>query len=92
MFFKWATTKGRPGSADLPFRGLGKKKASSKLAKGCQTIVIIELSLFCEVSSWQMDVLLKCVLARTTEFTNLYNLKGGIFAYAREVDNSLPTY
>ena len=25
-------------------------------------------------------------------FTNLYNLKGGIFAYAAEVDNSLPTY
>ena len=25
-------------------------------------------------------------------FTNLYNLKGGIFGYAREVDNSIPTY
>jgi rhodanese-related sulfurtransferase len=25
-------------------------------------------------------------------FTNLYNLKGGINAYAREIDNSLPTY
>jgi len=25
-------------------------------------------------------------------FTNLYNLKGGIFGYAREVDNTLPTY
>jgi len=25
-------------------------------------------------------------------FTNLYNLKGGILAYVREVDNSLPTY
>ena len=25
-------------------------------------------------------------------FTNLYNLKGGINAYAREVDQSLPTY
>ncbi|MCS6822040.1 MAG: rhodanese-like domain-containing protein [Microscillaceae bacterium] len=25
-------------------------------------------------------------------FDNLYNLKGGILAYAREVDNSIPTY
>jgi rhodanese-related sulfurtransferase len=25
-------------------------------------------------------------------FTNLYNLKGGIFGYAREVDNNIPTY
>lgn len=25
-------------------------------------------------------------------FTNLYNLKGGIFGYAAEVDNSLPRY
>jgi len=25
-------------------------------------------------------------------FENLYNLKGGITAYAREIDNSLPTY
>jgi rhodanese-related sulfurtransferase len=25
-------------------------------------------------------------------FTNLYNLKGGILAYAREIDQSLPTY
>ena len=25
-------------------------------------------------------------------FTNLYNLKGGILAYAREVDTTLPTY
>jgi rhodanese-related sulfurtransferase len=25
-------------------------------------------------------------------FTNLYNLKGGILAYARDVDDSLPTY
>jgi rhodanese-related sulfurtransferase len=25
-------------------------------------------------------------------FTNLMNLKGGILAYAREIDNSLPTY
>ncbi len=25
-------------------------------------------------------------------FTNLYNLKGGILAYAREIDDSLPTY
>ena len=25
-------------------------------------------------------------------FTNLYNLKGGIFAYANEVDNSIPRY
>ena len=25
-------------------------------------------------------------------FTNLYNLKGGIIAYAREIDHSLPTY
>lgn len=25
-------------------------------------------------------------------FTNLYNLKGGILAYAREIDQSLPAY
>jgi rhodanese-related sulfurtransferase len=25
-------------------------------------------------------------------FTNLFNLKGGILAYAREADNSLPSY
>lgn len=25
-------------------------------------------------------------------FTNLYNLKGGILAYAREIDPSIPTY
>ncbi|MEO8087559.1 MAG: rhodanese-like domain-containing protein [Bacteroidota bacterium] len=25
-------------------------------------------------------------------FTNLYNLKGGILAYAREIDNSIDTY
>ena len=25
-------------------------------------------------------------------FTNLYNLKGGILAYASEIDQSLPTY
>lgn len=25
-------------------------------------------------------------------FTNLYNLKGGILAYAKEIDQSLPTY
>ena len=25
-------------------------------------------------------------------FTNLFNLKGGILAYAREVDNSLPSH
>jgi rhodanese-related sulfurtransferase len=25
-------------------------------------------------------------------FNNLYNLKGGILAYAKEVDNSLPVY
>jgi rhodanese-related sulfurtransferase len=25
-------------------------------------------------------------------FTNLFNLKGGILAYAKEVDNSLPVY
>lgn len=25
-------------------------------------------------------------------FTNLFNLKGGLIAYALEVDNSLPTY
>jgi adenylyltransferase/sulfurtransferase len=25
-------------------------------------------------------------------FDNLYNLKGGILAYAREIDNSIPTY
>ncbi len=31
-------------------------------------------------------------LERRHGFTNLYNLKGGILAYAREVDNSLPTY
>lgn len=26
------------------------------------------------------------------QFTNLYNLKGGILAYAREIDSSLATY
>ena len=25
-------------------------------------------------------------------YTNLFNLKGGIIAYAREIDSSLPTY
>jgi adenylyltransferase/sulfurtransferase len=25
-------------------------------------------------------------------FTNLYNLKGGILAWAKEIDNSMPTY
>jgi rhodanese-related sulfurtransferase len=31
-------------------------------------------------------------LERQYGFTNLFNLKGGIIAYAREVDNSLQTY
>ena len=31
-------------------------------------------------------------LEKRLGFTNLYNLKGGIIAYAREVDNSLPVY
>jgi adenylyltransferase/sulfurtransferase len=25
-------------------------------------------------------------------FTNLYNLKGGILAWAKEIDTSMPTY
>jgi len=32
------------------------------------------------------------VLENQFGFTNLYNLKGGILAYAREIDNSLNTY
>jgi rhodanese-related sulfurtransferase len=31
-------------------------------------------------------------LERRHGFTNLYNLTGGILAYAREIDNSLETY
>ncbi len=31
-------------------------------------------------------------LEKTHGFTNLYNLKGGILAYAKEVDSSLATY
>lgn len=31
-------------------------------------------------------------LERRFGFTNLYNLKGGILAYAREVDHTIPTY
>ncbi len=31
-------------------------------------------------------------LEQRHDFDNLYNLKGGILAYARQVDNSLPTY
>jgi sulfur-carrier protein adenylyltransferase/sulfurtransferase len=32
------------------------------------------------------------ILESRLGFTNLYNLKGGILEYAREVDPSLPTY
>ena len=31
-------------------------------------------------------------LERQHGFTNLYNLKGGILAWAKEIDPSLPTY
>lgn len=31
-------------------------------------------------------------LERRYGFTNLYNLRGGILAYAREIDHSIPTY
>jgi rhodanese-related sulfurtransferase len=31
-------------------------------------------------------------LERQFGFTNLYNLRGGILAYAREIDHSIPTY
>ncbi len=31
-------------------------------------------------------------LEKTGNFNNLFNLKGGILAYAREIDPSLPTY
>ena len=32
------------------------------------------------------------ILEKTHNFDNLYNLKGGLLAYAREVDHTLPTY
>ena len=31
-------------------------------------------------------------LEKNHGFTNLYNLKGGILAWAREIDTSMPTY
>jgi len=31
-------------------------------------------------------------LEKNRGFTNLYNLKGGILAWAREIDHSMPTY
>lgn len=31
-------------------------------------------------------------LEKSHGFTNLYNLKGGILAWAREIDTSMPTY
>jgi adenylyltransferase/sulfurtransferase len=31
-------------------------------------------------------------LEKNHKFENLYNLKGGILAWAKEIDNSMPTY
>ena len=31
-------------------------------------------------------------LLKENGFNNLYNLKGGILAYAKEIDNNLPIY
>jgi adenylyltransferase/sulfurtransferase len=56
----------------------------NKIAKD-KTVVI-----YCRSGARSANAILQ--LETYHEFDNLYNLKGGILAYAKEIDNSLATY
>ena len=49
-----------------------------------------EVILYCRSGSRSGAIIQ--ALEKQMGFTNLYNLKGGILGYAKEVDNSLPVF
>jgi len=49
-----------------------------------------DVIIYCRSGSRSGAVIME--LEKRHGYTNLYNLKGGILAYAREIDNSLPVY